>query len=484
MRNFRKSWIGIVLVFLFGLSLFFWRQGSNFSNILNSDNIVANVGNTTISTSKFKRTLDINVNQFSQILNKDLKSEEIINYQIHNLALSALINDAIFENEFNKINFKLDETIIAKKTQEMVPELYDENNKLNENFLKQFLSQQRLKIEDVVQIVHYNTRKNYFNSSLLNINLPKTISNKILNYNNHTRNIDYIIIPIDKINIDNLVKNSSKNIDELLLNYYEKNNNKYLSDEKRDIRYIKLNKNDYIETFIPTKEEILEYYNYNNDKFIEEEKRSFVQFNFQSKIEAENFINSTKSFYSLNDILKIANNEKIKFNNFKNLTKDSVFNEISESLFKLNINQISQPIKTPLAFHVIFLKDIKQKKQLNLDEVENQIINLLSNQDVDNFLLDLENKISLDILEGYNLNKLSEKYDLEIVYLNNIVNSLENFNDQNDLLVKNIINNAFQANIDFTSDIIKLNEEIFYIYEVIKINKSQPLNFKNVSYKN
>ena len=139
MRNFRKSWIGIVLVFLFGLSLFFWRQGSNFSNILNSDNIVANVGNTTISTSKFKRTLDINVNQFSQILNKDLKSEEIINYQIHNLALSALINDAIFENEFNKINFKLDETIIAEKTKEMIPQLYNENNQLNEDYLHQFL---------------------------------------------------------------------------------------------------------------------------------------------------------------------------------------------------------------------------------------------------------------------------------------------------------------------------------------------------------
>ena len=98
------------------------------------------------------------------MLGQKMTGDQIRSLQIHSLALGALINDAIFENEFNKINFKLDDTIIAKKTQEMVPELYDENNKLNENFLKQFLSQQRLKIEDVVQIVHYNTRKNYFNS--------------------------------------------------------------------------------------------------------------------------------------------------------------------------------------------------------------------------------------------------------------------------------------------------------------------------------
>ena len=95
----------------------------------------------------------MNVSQFNRILGKELKEDEIRSYQIHNLALSALINDAAFENEFDLLNFKLDETIIAEKTKEMIPQLYNENNQLNEDYLNQFLREQRLKVEDIVQII-------------------------------------------------------------------------------------------------------------------------------------------------------------------------------------------------------------------------------------------------------------------------------------------------------------------------------------------
>ena len=51
MRSLRKSWMGIVLVALFALSLLFWRQSSYVSNIFNSDNVIAKVGKTPISTT-------------------------------------------------------------------------------------------------------------------------------------------------------------------------------------------------------------------------------------------------------------------------------------------------------------------------------------------------------------------------------------------------------------------------------------------------
>ena len=89
-----------------------------------------------------------------------------------------MINDAVFENEFNKLNFQLDETIIANRTKKIIPQLYDEENNLDENYLKQFLSQQRLKVEDIVQIIHYDVRNEFFNSAFLNFNFPNSLSNR------------------------------------------------------------------------------------------------------------------------------------------------------------------------------------------------------------------------------------------------------------------------------------------------------------------
>ena len=111
MRAFRKSWIGIGLAILFAASLFFFRGSTRYSNLFNSDNFVANVSGTPISTTKFLRSMDLNINQFSQMIGSPLTGDQIRSFQVHQIALQNLVNSAIFENEFDKINFILDSPI-------------------------------------------------------------------------------------------------------------------------------------------------------------------------------------------------------------------------------------------------------------------------------------------------------------------------------------------------------------------------------------
>ena len=75
-RAIGKSKIAFVLAIVFGLSLFFFRGGSKYSNIFNSDNIIASVSGTPISTTKFNRSLQISINQFNQMIGKSMSSEE------------------------------------------------------------------------------------------------------------------------------------------------------------------------------------------------------------------------------------------------------------------------------------------------------------------------------------------------------------------------------------------------------------------------
>ena len=105
-------------------------------------------------------------------------SEEIKTFQVHTLALGALINDAVFENEYDKKGFKIDETIIAQQTKERIPQLY-KNNKIDDSFLNQFLQQQQLKIEDIVQIIDFETRDQIFKEVFFNVNYPINFSNMI-----------------------------------------------------------------------------------------------------------------------------------------------------------------------------------------------------------------------------------------------------------------------------------------------------------------
>ena len=220
-RSLGKSKIAFVLAILFGISLFFFKGGSRYSNLFNSDTVVATVSGTPISTSKFNRTMQMNINKFNQMLGKPITGDEIRSFQIHSLSLGALINDAVFENEYDSIKLIIDESVVAQKTKERIPLLYDKNNKLNETYLNTFLKQQQLKIEDIVQIINFETRDEFVNNALFNINYPQYFSSKIDNYNNHSRKISYIEFLLEEVNIENDIQKYALNMKEELEKYYE-----------------------------------------------------------------------------------------------------------------------------------------------------------------------------------------------------------------------------------------------------------------------
>ena len=478
LRNITKSKIGIVLAVLFGISLFFMRGGKRYSNLFDSDNVVAKVSGTPISTTKFNRTLQININQFNQILGKSMSREEIKTFQIDSLALGALINDAVFENEFDQKGFKLDETIIAQKTKERIPRLY-KDNKLNKQFLNQFLQQQNLKIEDMVQIIDFETRDQFFNEAFFNINYPRNFTKKIFAHERQTRKIRHFEMPLELVNIEE-IQTSVGNIDKVLEDFYNENLNEYMSDEKRNIEYIIVDKKKYINNFTPSDFEISEYYNNNKDLYIEREKRTFIQFNFKSLEEAENFKEKITSFKDDKEIIKYANYNNIKFNSFNNLSSEDVLEEIADVLFKLQINQQSEIIETTLSKHIIILQNIKSELQLQLTEVQNDIKETITNIEVNNYLSELNSDIAEKIVEGKSLNEIANLYNLELLAQNNLTKNFSNFENDKKDFYKSLISNVFAANKDFVNDIVTINPNSFYIFNVKDIVPSEPIDLSEI----
>jgi peptidyl-prolyl cis-trans isomerase D len=478
LRNITKSKIGIVLAVLFGISIFFMRGGKRYSNLFDSDNVVARVSGTPISTTKFNRTLQMNINQFNQILGKSMSREEIKAFQIDSLALGALINDAVFENEFDQKGFKLDETIIAQKTKEKIPQLY-EGNRLNKPFLNQFLQQQNLKIEDIVQIIDFETRDQFFNEAFFNINYPINFTEKIYAHEHQKRKIRHTEMPLKFVSIEE-IQTSVSNIDKVLEDFYNENLNEYMTDEKRNIEYIIVDKKKYISNFTPSDFEISKYYNNNKDLYLEREKRTFIQFNFKSSKKAENFKDKINSFKNDEEIIKYANDNNIKFNSFKNLSSDDVLKEIADVLFKLQINQQSEIIETTISKHIIILQNIKSELQLQLTDVQNDIKETITNIEVSSYLDELNSKISEKIVEGKSLNEIANLYDLELLTQNNLTKNFSKLEGDKKDFYKSLISNVFNSNKDFVNDIVTINPDSFYIFNVKDIVPSKPISLSEI----
>jgi len=467
MRVLNKRWIGIGLAILFAASLFALGGSSRYSNLFNSDNFVANVSGTNISTTQFVRALDMNIGQFAQMIGSDLSAEQIRAFQIHQLVLQNLVNNAIFENEFDEINFILDDSTIAKKTKERFPNLYI-NNEINDDALNSFLRQQRLKIEDLVNIIKYETRAIVFDDLLFEKNYPSEISKKISMVNNQTRTIKLIKIPLEKITIPNInIENLDKNNEELK-DYYNQNIKNYIQEEIRDLSYIVIDKLLFRDNFTPNKTEIENYFSENKDLFLIPEKRSFKQFNFKSIEEAEDFRIRVKGFDE-DEITNFSNENKITFNKFENLNKNQVLDELSNVIFSLQKDNISEVISTAIAFHVIILDNISYARQSSYDEVEEEIKLTLTNIQLNNFFNDLKLRINQQILNGSTLEEIANKNNLVIENLKNITLK----NTEEDDLIKTLITKGFSENKDFISDVDDFDDNISFIINVDNIIPSE-----------
>ena len=476
-RSLGKSKIAFVLAILFGLSLFFFRGGERYSNFFNSDNVVASVSGTPISTYKFLRVMQLHVNQYNQMFGKALTGQEIQAFQIHSMALGQLVNNAVFENEFDNKKFIIDETVVAAETKKRFPNLYNKNNKINEQALNSFLSQQNLKIDDLVKIIDFEARSKVFDKLFFNINYPNKMEIVLNKYNQHSRNIDLIKINIKDFKLPNLDNLDLSIENKKIVEFFDQNIKSYINPEKRTVSYITIDKNNYTNEFTPSNNQIEKYYIDNKEFFLDSEKRDFIQFNFKTLEEAQKFRNSINS-YKIEEVTKFANENGIIFNEFSKVSKDEVFEDLSKAIFGLQKNQISDIVKTPLANHIVIVNNIYPETQKTLAQSRKEITDILLQVELDSFILDLKNKINQQILDGLSLNEIAKDNSLDIDIIKNAeLNSRDN---DNDIIKNQVIAKGFTINKDFVSDIVEINNSKSVVINVDSIETEKPYELSDV----
>ena len=419
----------------------------------------------------------MNVNQYSQMFGKPLTSEEIQVFQIHSMALGQLVNNAVFENEFDKQQFIVDETVVASETKKRFPNLYNSDNKLNETTLNAFLSQQNLKIDDLVKIIDYEARSKVFDKLFFDISYPNKIQKVLDKHNNHIRNINLIQFNLDDFELPNLndldISINNTSIDE----FFNQNLNSYMIPEKRSISYIVIDPNNFKDQFTPSDSQIENYFNNNKSIFLEPERRDFIQFNFKDLESANEFKNNILSL-DHSEIIDYANNNNILFNEFSKVSESEVLENLSNAIFNLEKNQVSEVVETALAKHIVVLNNIYPEKQATLNESKQAITDTLLQVEVESFIIDLKNKISQQILDGLSLNEIAIDNSLSIKNLNNAERN--NIQAENDLIKNQVIAKGFASNKDFVSDIEELDDNRSFIVNVDNIENERPYELEEI----
>ncbi|QCI18996.1 SurA N-terminal domain-containing protein [Buchnera aphidicola] len=352
-----KCILGIII-----LSIIF----GTLNNYIHKEKIkyVVKVNEEKISFDTLKNMFNIELNKQRKILGKNfniVSHYKTLKEKIYNYVLSQLINNILLEQYTKKIQFNLNDNEIKKII--LNSNMFQENNTFsNKKYLK-YLESVNLTNYEYIELIK---------KKLNTINLINTIAetnfildgekNHIINLLSQKRTIKKVIFKV------NSIKNQSVNNLEIL-NYFNKNKNKFYNLEKFKISYIHIQPNKL--NVKCNDKEIKNWYKKNIDKYSTEEKRNYSIIQIKTKKEANLILLKLKNGEKFSKLAREKSIEPMSSKKGGNIGWIPI-NLIPEEIKKSNLNQanqISDIIEFNNEFLIVKLNKILFKKIKKINEV-------------------------------------------------------------------------------------------------------------------
>jgi peptidyl-prolyl cis-trans isomerase D len=217
-----------------------------------------------------------------------------------------------------------------------------------------------------------------------------------------------------------------------VLSYYEENVESFVTEEEIDVEYLSISIGEIAQSIEFSPLDVQKYYDENIERFRsnEERKSSHILVSFENDSE-ENALEEIKNIDQ-----RIKNGESFEalateFSDDPGSASNggdldwaepgSFVQEFEQALFSLGNGEISDPIKTQFGYHLIRLDDIKQGRQQNFSEIENELTEEYANVLAKDRLFDVADQLDDLSLQAYNeLNSVADALSLGLKQIKSV----------------------------------------------------------------
>ena len=466
MEKFRNLTNNIFFkIFLSFVGLSFITFGISDLVFESNNSWVAKVNGAKISQINFARELE---NKKSDLYSKN-PTPELLEYvnsdNFRNIILQRVVSEEILKNLISEMDLDLNSDLAIKQILDQ-EEFKDPDGSFNKLKFQSFLRINNLNSDKYLDELNFKIASNIIFSALdiQNNKIDPNLLIKKYQFQNQDREIS--LLRIYQSNVKNYPKITVPD----LKNFYENNKNKYKSDELRKISFISIPKDSLISDIVVSKEEILLEYKNNSKKYLIPEKRKLYNMFVTDLSEAESFLNridQTKDIKS--QFKKIAKEsfDKEESEILINVSKKQLPNKISNNVFQLRVNEVSDVLQSDYGYHIVYLHKITPEDKQPIKDVEKQIKNKLFKVKSDKIIKEKISFLEDEIMILDNISDFKKQFPFSKV--DNL--PLMNINLLSDK-GKKIKNNQLQNIIE---DIFFLDENQFS--EVISDDKNYYLAF-------
>jgi len=398
----RKKSTGLFMTIVMGiliLAFALWGVGDYFAQSGNDK--LATVNGETITytefTTQFNSYKQNMISQFGDGFDPSYFDTPVMrrNY-LESMINSELVKQVARDNGY---------TVTANELRSMIeeaPAFKDENGQFDKALYAAFLTQTNQSAQ-LLQMKLEDEQSGRALNGMLDVTSFVTPfeTKKMAAMNKQTRDINYINISQEQF-LDEIVPT-----DEEIDTYYNDNSSQYMTEELVSVNYIELNASDVADGIEVTDVSALEYFEQNKERFRKPEQRLaahiLVNDNDDSDSKLKEIQDKIAAGESFADLAKTYSQDPGSASSGGDLgwvSPDDMVKEFEEALFAMEAGEISDPVKSQFGFHIIQLNEIQESAIPVFEEVKNDIVQELQAVDSEMVFLEKASQLSEQVLDA------------------------------------------------------------------------------------
>ena len=357
--------IMIVLAVLLIISFAVWGIGDMTGAISNPDSVASVAGNK-ISQREFQEQFRREMNQIRARIG-DVDIEQARNFGIVQSTLNGLISRRLIAEQADDLGLAIGDEQIAARIR---------NEAAFRNELGQFdraRYQQVLANNGLSEAAYVASLRNDIRQGLLalaingGVSAPTALADTIYRYRNERRVADVVKIPRPEIEA------APEPTDTQLTDYLNENSDIFMAPEYRRLTVLYLNPEEVARELSPPADRVREEYEYRLPSLAVPERRRLEQILIRDEAEAKKAYDSLSEGRSFESVSEETTGRKGDDLKIGLVARTDMLPDLGEAAFALEQSKFTQPIQTPLGWHIIRVAEIQPGHKPAFAEVEKEI---------------------------------------------------------------------------------------------------------------
>lgn len=413
MQAIRTRAGSIIVKLLFGLlilSFGFWGiyTRSPYFQSGSPDTVIATVGDASIRAEELQKSLEAAMQRLRAQTGGTITMEQVKQLGVLDGLLNQLVDRTLLDQEADRLRLSISDDVVRSTIYEN-PAFRGPDGRFDRMLFQQVLTMNGISEDQLVARVRRDIpRSDLLQAVTAGVVGPQVVAAALYRYRNEKRVADIVTFPVAKAG--DVGKPSDADLDK----YYEAHKEMFRAPEYRGFTVISLEPATLAKGIEIPEDRLHKEYDERKDEFVTPERRDVEQILAPSEDKAKEAQAALAAGKDWKDVATTVAGQDADTIDLGLLRRDELPKLLADVAFDLPLNKPSDPIKSPLGWHILRVTKIEQPTEQTFDQVKGQISAELAHDEAVDQLDKLSNKVDDSLAGGASMADTAAKFGMTV----------------------------------------------------------------------